>query len=58
MKNEVIKILIADDHDIIRQGLKRIISFQEDMDIVAEAANGEETLTLFKQQDFDVVVLD
>ena len=37
MKKKMIKILIADDHDIIRQGLKRIIGFEDDMKIVAEA---------------------
>ena len=37
MKDEVIRILIADDHDIIRQGLNRIISFEEDMDVAFEA---------------------
>lgn len=58
MKNEVIRVLIADDHDIIRQGLKRIISFEEDIDIVAEAENGENALMLLKQQELDVVVLD
>ncbi|HEY5584945.1 MAG TPA: response regulator transcription factor [Ruminiclostridium sp.] len=58
MKNEVIRILIADDHDIIRQGLKRIISFEEDMNIVAEAENGEKALTLLNQQELDVVLLD
>jgi two-component system response regulator DegU len=41
MKKEVIKVLIADDHDIIRQGLKRIMDFEKDMDIVGEAENGE-----------------
>lgn len=58
MKNELIKILIADDHDIIRQGLKRIISFEENMDIVAEAQNGEEVLKLLNQHDLDVILLD
>ena len=58
MKNEVIKVLIADDHDIIRQGLKRIISFEEDIDIVAEAENGEKAVMVLKDQELDVVVLD
>lgn len=58
MKNEVIRILIADDHDIIRQGLKRIISFEEDMDIIAEAENGEEVLKILNQIELDVVLLD
>lgn len=58
MKNEVIKILIADDHDIIRQGLKMVIRFEEDMEIVAEAENGDKALKLLKQYDVDVVLLD
>lgn len=58
MKNEVIRILIADDHDIIREGLKRIISFEEDMNIIAEAENGEKALKLLKQKELDVAVLD
>jgi len=58
MKNEVIRILIADDHDIIRQGLKRILSFEEDMDIVAEAENGEEALKFLKLHKLDVILLD
>lgn len=52
------RILIADDHDIIRQGLKRIISFEEDMDIVCEAENGEKALKFLKYYELDVVVLD
>jgi DNA-binding NarL/FixJ family response regulator len=58
MKKEVINILIADDHDLVRQGLKRIISFEEDMNIVAEAENGERALKLIKVHNPDVVLLD
>lgn len=58
MKNQGIKILIADDHDIIRQGLKRIISFEEDMDIVCEAENGEKALKVLSEKDIDIVLLD
>lgn len=58
MQNEKIKILIADDHDIIRQGLKRIISFEEDMDIVGEAENGSNAVELIYGHDLDVVILD
>ncbi len=57
MKKEVIKVLIADDHDIIRQGLKRIIDFEKDMDIVGEAENGEKVLDILKNTDPNVVVL-
>jgi len=58
MKNEMIRILIADDHDIIRQGLKRIISFEDDMLIALEAQNGHEALELLKQKEVDIVILD
>jgi len=58
MKNEMISILIADDHDIIRQGLKRILSFEEDMFIALEAKNGQEALELLKQKEVDIVLLD
>ena len=58
MKNEVIRILIVDDQDIIRQGLKRIVSFEEDMDIVCEAENGEKALKLLNEHEIDVVLLD
>jgi DNA-binding NarL/FixJ family response regulator len=58
MKNNQIKILIADDHDIIRQGLNRIISFEGDMDIIAEAGNGEEVIKLVSRKEIDVILLD
>lgn len=57
MKKEVIKVLIADDHDIIRQGLKRIIDFEKDIDIVGEAENGEKVLDVLKNTGPNVVVL-
>lgn len=58
MKKEEIKVLIADDHDLIRQGLKRIISFEEDMIIVGEAENGEKVLDMLKSCKPDVLLLD
>lgn len=58
MKEKVIRVSIADDHDIIRQGLKRIISFQEDLSIVSEAENGEIALSMLKLYETDVLLLD
>ena len=58
MKENLIRISIADDHDIIRQGLKRIISFQEDLSIVSEAENGEIALSMLKLYETDVLLLD
>lgn len=58
MKNVIIRILIADDHDIVRQGLRRIISFEDDMTIAFDAKNGEEALKLLTKHQIDVVLLD
>ncbi len=58
MKKEEIKVLIADDHDLIRHGLKRIISFEEDIIIVGEAENGEKVLNMLKGCEPDVILLD
>ncbi len=54
----MIKILIADDHPIFRQGLIRIISSSPDMVVMAEAENGLETLEKLKTADCDLLVLD
>jgi DNA-binding NarL/FixJ family response regulator len=53
-----IKILLADDHTIVRQGLKLILSSQPDLQVVGEAANGRETVELAQQLRPDVVLLD
>jgi two-component system, NarL family, invasion response regulator UvrY len=55
----MIRILIADDHAIVRAGLKQFIVDQPDMQIAGEAATGNETIALVRSpQQFDVVLLD
>jgi len=54
----MIKILIADDHAIVREGLKQIISGTPDMAIVAEASNGEDVLEKVSANKYDVILLD
>lgn len=54
----MIKILIADDHPILRQGLRQIIQDEKDMKVVCEAANSEEVLVNLKEQEVDVLLLD
>lgn len=54
----MIQVVIADDHPIVRAGLKQIISEATDITVAGEAANGNELLTLVRKQDFDVVLLD
>ena len=52
------KILIADDHPIVREGMKQIIAKASDMTIGGEALNGQETLARIEAEEFDAVVLD
>jgi two-component system, NarL family, invasion response regulator UvrY len=54
----LIKILIADDHTVVREGLKQIISETPDMTIADEAVDGHEVLKKALKNDYDVVVLD
>ena len=54
----MLKILIADDHSIVRRGLKQILSEIPDMAVIDEAACGEEALGKALKNDYDVIVLD
>jgi DNA-binding NarL/FixJ family response regulator len=54
----MIRILIADDHAIVRAGLRQFIADQVDMEVTAEAASGSETVAAVRAADFDVVLLD
>jgi len=53
-----IKILIADDHQIVRQGLRSLIEKASGMTVVAEAENGREAVQLAQQKRPDVVIMD
>lgn len=53
-----IRVLLADDHDILRQGLKRLLSMQQDMEIVGEARTGREAVAMAEQLAPDVIVMD
>ncbi len=52
------KILIADDHPVVRQGLKQVLASDPDMIVVGEAKNGNEALELARKLEWDVAVLD
>jgi DNA-binding NarL/FixJ family response regulator len=54
----MIRILIADDHAIVRAGLKQFIADQPDMQVAGEAATGSEAIQLVRASEFDVVLLD
>lgn len=52
------KILIADDHPVVRRGLKQVLASEHDMVVVGEAENGIDALELVRKLDWDVAVLD
>ncbi|WP_287128339.1 response regulator transcription factor [Candidatus Cyanaurora vandensis] len=54
----VIRVLLADDHTILREGLRSLLGREEDIEVIGEAGDGPELLALLKQQPADVVVLD
>jgi DNA-binding NarL/FixJ family response regulator len=54
----VIRVLIADDHAIVRDGLKRILAATTDLQVAGEAATGDEALALVKASEYDVAMLD
>jgi DNA-binding NarL/FixJ family response regulator len=53
-----IKIVIADDHTIFRQGLRMLLAQEDDMEVVGEAADGIEALELAKKCNPDIILLD
>ena len=53
-----VKILIADDHPIVRAGIKQILADTPDMVVADEACNGQEVLNLIKKNNYDVILLD
>lgn len=55
---EKIKVLLADDHTIIRDGLKQILADTEDLVVLGEAANGNDVMHLIRGRDWGVLVLD
>jgi DNA-binding NarL/FixJ family response regulator len=57
-KSEKTRILIADDHYIVRIGLVALINIESDMEVVAEAADGAEAIEMFDKYNPDLVLLD
>lgn len=57
-KSDSIRVLIADDHAIVRQGLVSLLQQEPDLSVVAQAGNGQEAVTLFSQHQPDVVLMD
>ncbi|WNZ43231.1 response regulator transcription factor [Leptolyngbya boryana CZ1] len=56
--NQAIRVLIADDHAIFRQGLATIINRDPDMNVIAQAEDGEQAIALFEEHQPDVTLMD
>jgi DNA-binding NarL/FixJ family response regulator len=54
----VTRVLVADDHEIVRKGLTLLLTAEPDLDVVAEAADGEEAVKRALQDDIDLAILD
>ena len=58
MQISSIQVLIVDDHAIVRDGIRSLLSTIDDMDVVGEAATGKEAITLFNRLHPDIVLMD
>ena len=54
----MLRILVTDDHPVVRQGIMRIIEDTPDMKVTGEAENGYELLKKIKEQDYDLILMD
>jgi DNA-binding NarL/FixJ family response regulator len=55
---KMIRVLLADDHPVVRNGIHRLLDREEDIRVIGEACDGEETLAMVKQHLPDVLLLD
>jgi RNA polymerase sigma factor (sigma-70 family) len=58
VSNKPIRVIVADDHSVVREGIRTVLEAADDFDVVAEAANGAQALELIDEFDPDVAILD
>ena len=58
MFNNIITVMIADDHVLMREGLKQLLQLEDDIDVIAQAGDGEETIKTALEYEPDVILLD
>ena len=54
----ITRVLVADDHELVRKGLRLVLTAEPDLDVVAEAADGEDAVKRALQNDIDLAILD
>jgi DNA-binding NarL/FixJ family response regulator len=57
-KPKPIRIVLADDHPIVRDGLRKLLSLEEDIEVVGEASDGREVVQLIQETNPDILILD
>lgn len=55
---KLLRILLADDHRILRQGLRRLLELEDDMEVVGEAADGHEAVNMARLMQPDIIIMD
>ena len=55
---DIIRIMVVEDHQIVREGLRRIFELEPDMRVVAEASNADEAISQVRAVDPDVILID
>lgn len=58
MSNDIIRVMIADDYEIIRHGIKRVLEFEDNIRVVAEAVDGREVMDKIRTLKPDILLLD
>lgn len=55
---EIIKVILADDHGVVRSGIKSLLETENDIEVIAEASNGQEAITKVKSLHPDLIIID
>ncbi|WP_333638629.1 response regulator transcription factor [Tissierella praeacuta] len=58
MKEKIISVVIADDHALIREGIKQILELEKDITVIGQASNGEEAFVMAMELNPDIILLD
>ncbi|NMA69998.1 MAG: response regulator transcription factor [Desulfitobacterium sp.] len=54
----MIRVVIADDHPLLREGLRRILEFEEGIEVVCEVGDGQGAINVARSMDFDILLMD
>lgn len=58
MKDKTIKVMLVDDHELIREGIKQILELENDIDVIAQVGSGVEAIDLARRYKPDIILLD